>query len=416
MAAPWTRPHARCGRASALPSWSAVAVLLGVGALRRRRLGHGRDGAARNRRRGRRGGRPRRAGRAGPSRSRASTGRGSSPAAAAVGLVAWTGLTIWWSIAGDRSWDALAKGIVLLAFGVVGLAAARPPGPPAADAGAPPRRRCSAPSSCGRCSARRFPALGPDDAGRVARLKGSIGYWNALALLADAALGLGLWLVVSVRERFGTAGGRAAPLRGDARDPADPVARRAPRRGRRRRARARGSPDGRVEAALLGLLADRPGRGRRRLGVHAARARRGRRRARRPCLRRRASLGVLARRRRGRAVVALVALVPVARLVETRRREVVRGLVGAAALVAVVGAARPRRSASATRSRWAADQLGGSGEVVERPGPARQPRDEQPHRLVGRGVAGVPRPSGRRNGRAHVRDRAQAVPRRRRRT
>ena len=43
-----------------------------------------------------------------------------------------------------------------------------------------------------------IPALGPDDAGRVARLKGSIDYWNALALLADAALGLGLWLVVSV--------------------------------------------------------------------------------------------------------------------------------------------------------------------------------------------------------------------------
>ena len=48
-----------------------------------------------------------------------------------------------------------------------------------------------------------IPALGPDDAGRVARLKGSIGYWNALALLADAALGVGLWLLVSVRERFG---------------------------------------------------------------------------------------------------------------------------------------------------------------------------------------------------------------------
>ena len=34
-------------------------------------------------------------------------------AAAAIALVAWTGLTVWWSIAGDRSWDAFAKGIVV---------------------------------------------------------------------------------------------------------------------------------------------------------------------------------------------------------------------------------------------------------------------------------------------------------------
>ena len=54
-----------------------------------------------------------------------------------------------------------------------------------------------------------IPALGPDDAGRVARLKGSIGYWNALALLGDAALGLGIWLATSVRDRFGRPAGAA---------------------------------------------------------------------------------------------------------------------------------------------------------------------------------------------------------------
>src|SRR3954451_7365357 len=55
---------------------------------------------------------------------------GVAAVAGAVGLVAWTGLTIWWSIAGDRSWDALGKGVVLLAVGVVGLAAGIAPGRP----------------------------------------------------------------------------------------------------------------------------------------------------------------------------------------------------------------------------------------------------------------------------------------------
>ena len=36
---------------------------------------------------------------------------GLTAVAATVGLVAWTGLTVWWSIAGDRSWDALDKGL-----------------------------------------------------------------------------------------------------------------------------------------------------------------------------------------------------------------------------------------------------------------------------------------------------------------
>ena len=48
----------------------------------------------------------------------------------ATALVMWTALTVWWSIAGDRSFDALGKGLVLLAFGVVGLAAAVVPGRP----------------------------------------------------------------------------------------------------------------------------------------------------------------------------------------------------------------------------------------------------------------------------------------------
>src|SRR5207244_12362642 len=38
-----------------------------------------------------------------------------------------------------------------------------------------------------------FPSLFPDY-GRLARLRAPIGYWNALALLGDAAVALGLWL------------------------------------------------------------------------------------------------------------------------------------------------------------------------------------------------------------------------------
>ena len=131
---------------------------------------------------------------------------GLTAVAATVGLVAWSGLTVWWSIAGDRSWDALAKGIVLLAVGVVGLAAGLQPGRPL---------RTLALLLAGLLGAvllwallgKVLPGLGPDDASRVARLRGSIGYWNALALVGDAALGLGLWLLVAVRERFARPGG-----------------------------------------------------------------------------------------------------------------------------------------------------------------------------------------------------------------
>src|SRR5438477_10756696 len=36
-------------------------------------------------------------------------------------FVAWTGISIWWSIVPDRSWNYLDRGLVYLAFGAVGL-------------------------------------------------------------------------------------------------------------------------------------------------------------------------------------------------------------------------------------------------------------------------------------------------------
>ena len=284
-------------------------------------------------------------------------------AGSAVGLVAWGGVTIWWSIAGDRSWDALAKGLAVLAFGVVGLAAAAVPGRPvrvlalvlAALLGA---------VFAWALAGKAVPVLGPDDAGRVARLKGSIGYWNALALLGDAALGLGLWIVVAFRDRVGRGAGALLLFSATAvilltQSRAGVLA------GLAVVALALTLSDERVEAALLGLLAGVPAvvvsawaftrpalveDG----GARADRVSDGR------------LLGVLLLA--GAAVaVALALSVPVNRLVATRRREVVRGLVGSTAVVAVVALAGLVLAVGNPVS-WAGDQLGGSGEVVNDPG------------------------------------------------
>lgn len=282
---------------------------------------------------------------------------------ATIALVAWAGLSIWWSIAGDRSWDALAKGLALLAFGVVGLAASVLPGRPVRSLAlllAVALAAVLAWALVGKA----IPALGPDDASRVARLKGSIGYWNALALLADAALGLGIWLVASVGTRFGRATGglllyaaglvllltqsRAGLVAGLA------VLALAMRLSRNR-----------VEAALLALLSLGPAAvvvawafSRPALvedgGARHDRVSDG------------AVFGVLAVAG-AVLVLALVASVPVARLVATRRREVVRALVAAAVIAVAVGLVGLVLSVG-NPVTWAVDQVGGSGEVVNDPG------------------------------------------------
>ena len=304
-------------------------------------------------------------GRSGRCHFRVSTCAGLAAAVAAAGLVAWSGLTIWWSIAGDRSWDALAKGIVVLAFGVVGLAASALPGRPL---------RTLALILAGVLGGvlvwallgKVVPGLGPDDASRVARLKGSIGYWNALALLADAALGLGLWLVVAVRERFGRPAG-ALLLFGATLVILLTQSRAGVLAGVAVVALALVLSESRLEAALLGLLADRPGRGRRRRG-----------RSRGPRSSRTAVPAPTASptgRVSALLVVAGAAAVVAARRPSSpsrgssrrRRRDVVRGLVGATALVAVLGLLGLVLSVG-NPVTWAGDQLGGSGEVVNDPG------------------------------------------------
>ena len=129
---------ARCAQASARRSRRRRRPPR-LGALRRWRVRHRRDGAARHGRRRRRGGSRPRLGRAGgrapasrPRRPRRGRGRGRSRR-----LGGPHDLVV------DRRRPLLGRareGLVLLAFGVVGLAAGRRPGPPAARARTSPRR------------------------------------------------------------------------------------------------------------------------------------------------------------------------------------------------------------------------------------------------------------------------------------
>ncbi len=106
-------------------------------------------------------------------------------------FVSWTGVSVLWSIEPDRTWDYLNRGLVYLAFGVVGLAV-----------GSFARRsaRVWAYALAGALAlplgwallGKAVPAVG--SSGRVARLGAPVGYWNALALLFAMALPLGLWL------------------------------------------------------------------------------------------------------------------------------------------------------------------------------------------------------------------------------
>jgi hypothetical protein len=118
-------------------------------------------------------------------------------------LTAWAGVSIAWSIAGDRSWDWLGRGLVYLAFLVLGALVG-------ALAGGP--RRLAALLALVVGAAIGWALLGvaiPSlfaDGDRIARLREPVGYWNALALLADAAVALGLWLANDRRAVVRVAG------------------------------------------------------------------------------------------------------------------------------------------------------------------------------------------------------------------
>ena len=152
---------------------------------------------------------------------------------AAVALTLWIGVTMSWSIVGDRSWDAFNKAVAYCAFlglGVVLAALGTPVRSTARGCDARARRRRDRSSYA--LVAKAVPALDPEG-DRVARLREPVGYWNALALLADVAIVLGLWLAT---ERCASTcrprARRAARVRRDSRAAADALARRRRRRDR----------------------------------------------------------------------------------------------------------------------------------------------------------------------------------------
>jgi hypothetical protein len=128
-------------------------------------------------------------------------GAGVALVSAMLVLVAWLGATVAWSIAPDRSWDAFNRGVAFAAFLGLGVVLAGATGRIAA-------RVCAIVLSLvlgivltWALATKVVPALDPEG-DRVARLREPVEYWNALALLADVALVLGLWLGSSRGHRI----------------------------------------------------------------------------------------------------------------------------------------------------------------------------------------------------------------------
>jgi hypothetical protein len=117
-----------------------------------------------------------------------------------IALAAWTGATVVWSIVPDRSWDAFNKAVAFAAFLGLGVLLAGPAGRFAARLGASLLALVTGVVLGWALLDKAIPALDPDG-DRVARLREPVGYWNALALLADIAIVLGLWLGTSRGHR-----------------------------------------------------------------------------------------------------------------------------------------------------------------------------------------------------------------------
>src|SRR5205085_4164524 len=106
-----------------------------------------------------------------------------------AGLVLWQGFSILWSVQPDRSWEYVNRGLAYLAFLAIGAFLATLTSRRAVATGlAAMLALVLGYALLGKV----VPALYPDY-GRLARLRSPVGYWNALALLGDMALVLGLW-------------------------------------------------------------------------------------------------------------------------------------------------------------------------------------------------------------------------------
>jgi hypothetical protein len=113
--------------------------------------------------------------------------------ASAVALTLWIGATMGWSIVGERSWDAFNKAVAYCAFLGLGLVLAAIGRRYSARLAAVTLAVVLGITLGWALLAKAVPSLDPEG-DRVARLREPVGYWNALALLADVAIVLGLWL------------------------------------------------------------------------------------------------------------------------------------------------------------------------------------------------------------------------------
>ena len=118
---------------------------------------------------------------------------GLLPFAPLAALAVWSALSVAWSIEPDRSWAYANRGLVYLAFALVGAFAADRIRELMFGVAAILGAVCVW-SLAGKV----LPWL-YDDYERIARLRAPIGYWNALALLGAIALPIGLCLATRRR-------------------------------------------------------------------------------------------------------------------------------------------------------------------------------------------------------------------------
>jgi hypothetical protein len=123
--------------------------------------------------------------------------------AAMLLLTVWIGATVWWSLAPDRSWEAFNRSVAFAAFLGLGIVLAGAAGRLAARVGAAVLSVVVAAVLTWALLTKVVPSLDPTG-DRVARLREPVEYWNALALLADVALALGLWLGATEGRRATT--------------------------------------------------------------------------------------------------------------------------------------------------------------------------------------------------------------------
>jgi tetratricopeptide (TPR) repeat protein len=121
-----------------------------------------------------------------------------------LALAVWTGATVVWSIVPDLSWAVFNRTVAFAAFLGLGIVLAGAAGRTAARLAASLLALVVGVVLVWALLAKAVPALDPGG-DRVARLREPVGYWNALALLADLAIVLGLWVGSSRRLRVGGA-------------------------------------------------------------------------------------------------------------------------------------------------------------------------------------------------------------------